>query len=247
VRISHIDETTLASKDKPTPTTQTITPKPKITEEDKAEQQLIAHSTALAQIIQRKKIPALTSYLKEHKLSPDFGLLPKSLYSHTSTLLHLASSLSIPAMVSTLLSLGASPEITNAAGKTPFEISGDRATRDRFRLARHTLGESAWNWDVAKVPKPLSEFQVAERDQKEQYEIAEARKRKAAEVKRIADEALKPNSNSTAGRGRNIGISMPAGNAVNDRGLTEEMRVRIERERRARAAEARFAALGKKD
>jgi len=228
---------------------QTTTLKPKVTEEQKAEQRLIAHSTVLAQIIQRKKIPALTAYLKENNLSPDFELRPKSTYSHTSTLLHLASSLSSPAMVSTLLSLGANPEITNAAGKTPFELSGDRATRDRFRLARHTLGETRWNWEAAKVPKPLSEEEVHQRDQKEQSEIAEEKALKAAEAKRIADEALKPNSSTSAKMGgRSMGVGVPPrGNVVNDRGLTEEMKVRIERERRARAAEARLAALGKRN
>ena len=228
---------------------QTTTLKPKVTEEQKAEQRLIAHSTVLAQIIQRKKIPALTAYLKENNLSPDFELRPKSTYSHTSTLLHLASSLSSPAMVSTLLSLGANPEITNAAGKTPFEFSGDRATRDRFRLARHTLGETRWNWEAAKVPKPLSEEEVHQRDQKEQSEIAEEKALKAAEAKRIADEALKPNSSTSAKMGgRSMGVGVPPrGNVVNDRGLTEEMKVRIERERRARAAEARLAALGKRN
>ena len=230
--------------------TQTTTPKPKVTEEDKAEQRLIAHSSTLAQIVQRKKIPALTAYLKENNLSPDFDLRPKSTYSHTSTLLHLAASLSIPSIVSTLLSLGANPEITNAAGKTPFELAGDRATRDRFRLARHTLGETKWDWEAAKVGRALSEKEVHQRDEKEQSEIAEAKAQKAAEVKRIVNEALKPNStpSTTAGRtGKNSGIgTLPSGNAASDRGLTDEMKVRIERERRARAAEARFAALGKR-
>ena len=225
--------------------TTTATPKPKITEEDKEEQRLIAHSSALTQIIQRKKIPALTTYLKEHNLSPDFELHPKSTHSHTSTLIHLASSLSSPPMVSALLSLGANPSITNAAGKTPFEIAGDRATRDRFRVARHNLGESKWNWDTAKVPKALSESEAHQRDQQEKSEIAEAKAQKAAESKRIADEALKPSLTSKSG-GRSMGITPVKGNVVNDRGLTEDMKIRIERERRARAAEARFAAVGKR-
>lgn len=148
-------------------------------------------------------------------------------------------------MVSTLLSLGANPSITNAAGKTPFEIAGDRATRDRFRVARHNLGESNWNWDTAKVPKALSESEAHQRDQHEKSEIAEAKAQKAAESKRIADEALKPSLTSKPG-GRSMGVAPLKGNVVNDRGLTEDMKIRIERERRARAAEARFAAVGKR-
>ena len=243
MKVSHIDEAALATKDKQTPASGASTPKPQMTEEQKEEQRLIAHSSALTTIIQRKKIPALTSYLKENSLSPDFALHPVSTHSHTSSLLHLASSSSLPAIVTALLSLGANPEVTNAAGKTPFEVAGDRATRDRFRVARHSMGESRWNWDVAKIPKPLTEKEALLRDQREQAELAEAKAQKAAETKRIADEALKPSLVKSGGRG----VAFPNhGNVANDRGLTEEMKIKIERERRARAAEARFAGLAKK-
>jgi len=241
--VSHIDEAALATKDKETTTMATTTSKPQMTEEQKEEQRLIAHSSALTTIIQRKKIPALTAYLKDNNLSPNFALHPVSTHTHTSTLLHLASSSSLPAIVAALLSLGANPEVTNAAGKTPFEVAGDRATRDRFRVARHSVGESKWNWEAAKVPKPLTEKEALIRNQREQAELAEAKAHKAAESKRIADEALKPSLVKSGGRR----VSVPnQGNVANDRGLTEEMRIKIERERRARAAEARFAGLAKK-
>jgi hypothetical protein len=246
VKISHIDEVAIASKAKETMTATATAPKPRLTEEKKEEQRLVEHSTALTTIIQRKKIPALTAYLKEHNLSPDFALHPISTHSHTSTLLHLASSSSLPSIVSVLLSLGANPEVTNAAGKTPYEVAGDRVTRDRFRVARHTLGESKWNWESAKVGKPLTEQESQIRDQREQSQLAEAKAQKQAESKRIADEALKPST--AAGGPRSVGGRIPAQrtNIVNDRGLTDDMRIKIERERRARAAEARFAALTKK-
>jgi hypothetical protein len=247
VKVSRIDEVALASKDRQAPTVATTTPKPQLTEEEKEEQRLVAHSSALSTLVQRKKIPALTAYLKEHKLSTDFLLHPVSTHSHTSTLLHLASSSSLPSIVGSLLSLGANPQVTNAAGKTPFEIAGDRSTRDRFRVARHNLGESKWNWEAAKVPKPLTEQEALLRDQREQADIAEAKAQKAAETKRIADEALKPSLDNKTGGGRGrVGVSPIQGNVANDRGLTEEMRSKIERERRARAAEARFAGLTKK-
>ena len=243
MKVSHIDEAALATKEKQAPTAATASAKPRMTEEQKEEQLLVAHSSALTTIIQRKKIPALTAYLKDNKLSPDFALQPASTHAHTSTLLHLASSSSLPTIVAALLSLGANPEVTNAAGKTPFEVAGDRATRDRFRVARHSMGESKWNWEAAKVPKPLSEKEALLRDQREQAGLAEAKAQKAAESKRIADEALKPSLVKSSGRC----VAVPKqGNVANDRGLTEEMKIKIERERRARAAEARFASLAKK-
>jgi len=246
VKISHIDEAALASKAKETPTVAAATPKPQITEEEKEEQRLVAHSSALTTIIQRKRISALTSYLKEYNLSPDFSLHPISTHAHTSTLLHLASSSSLPTIVSALLSLGANPELTNAAGKTSYEVAGDRSTRDKFRLARHSLGEQKWNWELAKVGKPLTAQESALRDQREQSQLAEAKAQKAAESKRIADEALQP-THASVGRGGlgSVGARIPA-NIADDRGISEEMRVKIERERRARAAEARIAALAKK-
>jgi Ankyrin repeat len=249
VKVSHIDQVALSSKEKQTTaatSTVSATPKPQITEEEKEEQRLISHSAALATIIQRKKIPALTAYLNEHNLSPDFSLHPISTHSHTSTLLHLASSSNLPSIVSALLSLGANPELTNVSGKTSFEVAGDRATRDRFRLARTTLGESKWNWDSAKITKALTEQEVRERDQRDQSELAHAKALKQAESKRIAEDALKPSMESGHGRGLSARLPESRSNTANDRGLTEEMKVRIERERRARAAEARFAALSRK-
>jgi ankyrin repeat and zinc finger domain-containing protein 1 len=212
------------------------TPKPKVTEESKEEQRLIAHSSALTTIIQRKRIPALTAYLVENDLSPDFALHPKSTHAHASTLLHLASSLSLPTIVTTLLTLGANPELPNAAGKTAFEIASNRPTRDRFRLARHQLGERRWNWDLAQVGKPLTEMEIQLRDDREQREVADAKAQRAADNKRLADEALKPKMVKS-------GIAAPIlrRNIPSDSGLSEEMRIKIERERRARAAEARFA------
>ena len=244
MKVSHIDEVALATKVKQTPNTTPATPKPQSTEKQKAEERLISHSTSLMTMIQRKKISALTAYLKEHNLSPNFALHPIATHSHTSTLLHLASSSSLPSIITTLLSLGANPELTNAAGKTPYEIAGDRATRDRFRLARHTLGESKWNWESAKVGKPLTEKDVQVRDQLEKSDMEVEKAQKQAETKRIADETLKklgkPTRNSIGG-----GSAIPD-QTGNDRGITEEMKLKIERERRARAAEARFAAFAKK-
>jgi hypothetical protein len=247
VKVSHIDEAALITKAKQPPKIAPSIAISRLTEEQMEEERLISHSTALTTIIQRKRIPALTAYLKEHNLSPDFALHPISTHSHTSTLLHLASSSSLPSVITTLLTLGANPELTNIAGKTPYEIAGDRSTRDRFRVARHILGESKWNWESARVGKPLTEKDLQVRDQREKSDLEIAKAQKQAETKRIADEALKTSGRATATSGKIMGGgSVIPDRAGNDRGITEEMKIKIERERRARAAEARFAALAKK-
>ena len=246
--MSHIDETALATKQSP-PAAATTIRKPRQKEEDKEEQRLVDHSVALSTIIHRKKIPALTAYLTEYKLSPDFALHPISTHSHTSTLLHLASSSCLTTVVSHLLSIGANPEVQNAAGKTPYEVAGDRSTRDRFRLARRNFGENRWNWEAAKVGKPLTEQEVAQRDRREANDIAESKAQQLAEQKRLADEAVRPSQSKISGNGKSgVGATKepPRGPAANDRGMTEEMRIKIERERRARAAEARITAFAKK-
>jgi hypothetical protein len=229
-------------KVKQTPTVTPATPKPQKTEAEKEEEILVAHSTALTSLIQRKKIPALTAYLKDHNLSPDFILHPLSTHAHTSTPLHLASASSLPTVVTHLLSTGANPGLLNASGKTAYEIAGDRSTRDRFRLARHNLGEQKWDWAAAHVGKPLAAQAVADRDAREKAEAKSASAERARESKRIADQVLQVGAtgarNVAAG---SLGITNSGQIGRETRGLSEEMKVKIERERRARAAEARFA------
>lgn len=95
--------------------------------------------------------------------------------------------------------------------------------------------------------KPLTEKDLQVRDQREKSDLEMAKAQKQAETKRIADEALKTSGRPTATTGTIMGggSGIPD-RAGNDRGITEEMKIKIERERRARAAEARFAALAKK-
>jgi len=218
--------------------------KPQKTQEDEEEEKLVAHSTTLSTLIQRKKIPALTAYLKDNNLSPDFALHPISTHSHTSTLLHLASASSFPSIVTHLLTMGANPGLSNASGKTPYEIAGDRSTRDRFRLARHKLGENKWDWEAAKIGKPLSAQAVADRDARERAEQECAKTERAQESKRIAAEALQDVAKgSGAGGAGSLGMPNSGQIGRDTRGLSDEMKVKIERERRARAAEARFAAI----
>ena len=232
-------------KAKQAPTIIPTAPKPQQTEEDKEEEKLVAHSTALTILIQRKKIPALTAYLRDNNLSPDFALHPISTHAHTSTLLHLASASSLPSIVTLLLTIGANPGQPNASGKTPYEIAGDRSTRDRFRLARHKLGENKWDWEAAHIGKPLTAQAVADRDAREKAELESAKTERAKESKRIAEQALQDvaKSGGSSGGGGGLGIANSGQIGRDTRGLSEEMKAKIERERRARAAEARFAAI----
>jgi len=219
----------------------------------------LLHTTQIEALIRRSKAPALLSYLTSNSLPPDFRFSPldSQAHHHAPTPLHLAASSNSPALVSALLTKArVDPTLTNGEERTAFEIAGDRATRDAFRVARSQLGEGAWSWSAgAKVPEPLSREEwdakaAAERKEKEAMEAARREAGlemlKAEEVKKDATRqaVVDAHREKRAGKGRMLN-SGPAKTAEETRaeeakGMTPEMRMKLERERRARAAEERM-------
>ena len=221
---------------------------PKRTEE---EETALLHTTQIQAFIRRSKLPALLSYFKTNDLPPDFLLYPQDANHHAPTPLHLAASQNSAPLVSGLLIKGGSnPTILNGDGKTPFDLSGDRATRDSFRVARSELGETKWDWESAHVPVALSRKEAEARTaQEKKEELKKEEERRRAEEKRLKEEGPKVGEEvlgKAQGRGRAAALGQVAKTAQEKReeearGLTPEMRMRLERERRARAAEARMA------
>jgi hypothetical protein len=221
---------------------------PKRTEE---EETALLHTTQIQAFIRRSKLPALLSYFKTNGLPPDFLLYPQDANHHAPTPLHLAASQNSAPLVSGLLIKGGSnPTILNGDGKTPFDLSGDRATRDSFRVARSELGETEWDWESAHVPVALSRKEAEARTaQEKKEELKKEEERRRAEEKRLKEEGPKVGEEvlgKAQGRGRAAALGQVAKTAQEKReeearGLTPEMRMRLERERRARAAEARMA------
>ena len=190
------------------------------------------------------------SYISSNSIPPYFTFQPSDSQQNfrCPTPLHLAANLNSPSVVLALLTKAdADPTAVNSEGRTPFELAGDRATRDAFRIARHDLGESKYDWDVAKVPAAVSKAEAdsrAERERKSADE-EEANRRKA-ELDRLkreeAEKAAKSQQSKKSG-GRTLGAmeKTPAEKREEEmRGMTPEMRMRLERERRARAAEERI-------
>ncbi len=208
------------------------------------------HTTQIETLIRRSKAPALLTYLTNNELSSNFRLFPPNVphHHHAPTSLHVAASGNSAAVVLALLvRANADPTITNGDGKTAFDIAGDSKTRDAFRIARHSMGESAADWKAAHVPSALSEREVEDRQQREkaQENIEEAERRRV-ELERLRqeEEARKTNRiESKAGPGQSLGGRDKTGAEKREeegRGLTPEMRTKLERERRARAAEERL-------
>ncbi|TWU74619.1 hypothetical protein ED733_001928 [Metarhizium rileyi] len=218
-------------------------PKPKLSEE---EETAILHTSQLQAFIRRSKLPALLSYLANNKLPADFDFRPAEQNHHSPRPLHLAASQnSAPLVLGLLARGGADPCFPNGDGKTPFELAGDRATRDAFRVARSELGETKWSWDAAKVPAAMTKAEAARREEREKAEAErrEAERRKAEE-ERLRNEDPRVVVDRKP-RGTTLGSSIMAKTPQERReeearGLTPEMRMKLERERRARAAEERL-------
>jgi hypothetical protein len=252
VKQSTIDEAALAAMNAPEaeiiPTPAPAKPKPP--KPSKEEEEATLHTSQIVPLIKRSKVPALLNYLKTNNIQPTFSFLPTNY--HTPTPLHLAASLNSAPIVLALLSKGgADPTIMNDDARTPFTLAGDRATRDAFRVARHELGESAWQWEQAEVPAALSKAEADKRDNEEKSEKAAESKaeteRRKAETERVRKESEAEEAkrrDQRLGKGKALGVlPIKTGADLREeeaRGLTPEARARIERERRARAAEERF-------
>lgn len=251
VKVSEIDEAAIAAaaeaakqKEESKPATPRPQPqKPKLSKEEEA---ALLHTTQIHALVRRSKVPALMSYITNNSIPTSFAFQPAESYSRIPTALHLAANLNSPAVVSALLTkAGADPALHNEEGRTPFELAGDRPTRDAFRIARHELGESKWDWNAAKVPSAVSKADADNRAETERKAAAEEEaSRRKADLERIKKEdAARPARNTTGKPGRALGTAEKTAAEKRDeesRGMTPEMRMRLERERRARAAEERM-------
>lgn len=253
VKVSQVDEAALAAAaakqreqaSKPSTPRPQQPQKPKLSKE---EEEAIMHTTQIQALIRRSKIPALISYLSKNSLPPSFTFQPSDVQQNfrCPTPLHLASNLDSAAMVLALLTkIDADPTAANGEGKTPFELAGDRATRDAFRVARHELGESKWDWEAAKVPSAVSKAEADSRSQRERQTAEEEESnRRKAEIDRLRkEEEAASASRVTKKGGRTVGSVEKTAQEKREeetRGMTPEMRMRLERERRARAAEERI-------
>ncbi|ROV93249.1 hypothetical protein VPNG_09537 [Cytospora leucostoma] len=216
---------------------------PKLTEE---EETALLHTQQIQALIRRSKLPAVLSYLKTNSLTATFRFQPADANHHAPTPLHLAAAQNSAPLIAGLLARGgADPTIPNGDGKTAFDLAGDRATRDAFRVARSELGEAAWDWEAARVPPGMKREEAEKREERERKDA----ERREAERRKAEEERLKregPKVNDTArrkGGGVLGGVAEKSAEEKRQeeaRGLTPEQRMRLERERRARAAEERL-------
>lgn len=203
---------------------------PEITENDK-------HSGELVGLLKRQKAPKLITYLKQNKINVNqFRLSPQANYVQYPTLLHYTSSHSLSHMIQIfLVNLKADPTIQNEFGKTPAEIC-DSSTRKIFQVARHKLGEEAWNWSAAKVGPPKSQEEV---ENEANAELERLKKEKQQQIQESLNK--KTEMELKVPKIQSSGTVGGAPMVVNELGgLSDQQKQRIMREQRARAAEARL-------
>lgn len=254
VKQSTIDEAALAALDATKTETASATPavpKPKPPKPTKEEETASLHTSQIIPLIKRSKVPALLNYLRTNDISPTFTFFP--INHHTPTPLHLAASLnSAPIVIALLTKAGADPTVTNDEARTPFTLAGDRPTRDAFRVSRSSLGESAWTWEKSDIPAAMTHAEAEKREAQDKSDKAaqvkaEAERRKAEteRVRKESEAAEVKSKEQRLGKGKALGAALPVKTGADlreeeMRGLTPEARARMERERRARAAEERF-------
>ncbi|KAK0723949.1 hypothetical protein B0T21DRAFT_372828 [Apiosordaria backusii] len=213
---------------------------PKLSEEEEA---AIFHTNQIQSIIRRSKLPALLSYFTSNNLDANFLFQPEDTQQnhHAPTPLHFAASQNSAAVIVGLITrAGADPTILNSEGKTPFDLAGDRATRDAFRVARSEAGEQKWDWEAAHVPAALKKEDADRRAEKEKKEEEQRRKQEEERLKKEGPVVKE----SKPRKGGVLGGAAPLNQREEEtRGLTAEQRMKLDRERRARAAEERIRRL----
>lgn len=149
--------------------------------------------------------------------------------------------------------------LVEGAHRTAYDYARTRALRNVFRRAAAEHPEW-WDWlgigdGGARVPSALSREAEEGREEKKKVrrkglkdkvkerEAAMREKEQAQPAVAVVAAEPKPKARKEATEGpRKLGGSKDAGEGV--AGLTPEMRAKVERERRARAAEARLRTIG---
>ncbi|KAI7897884.1 uncharacterized protein BX663DRAFT_462811 [Cokeromyces recurvatus] len=220
----------------------------------------------LLALIKQNKTAVILGYLEKNNMHlPLTGALPKDeldgkedLY-HYPTLLHLAASVGGREIVMELLvTYDADPTIVSAAGKTAYEVSKDRETRNAFRRCMCDFPDK-WEWlEKGRVPSPLTKEQEEQQREKEKKKQArEEEKRRLIEIERRKIEAAKEAKEEErrleklqAQRAKRnllpIVQTLGGDSVANTANMSPEARMRLEREKRARAAEERMKRFNNK-
>ncbi|KAG0683332.1 hypothetical protein C6P42_001243 [Pichia californica] len=206
-------------------------------------------SNEIILLLKKSKAPALISYMKKNKdkFNVESELQPIETFRLTPTLLHYASKKGYSFMVQTLLvQLHADPTIINSIGKTAYDVASDMDTRYAFRVARGILGEDCGiPWSKSHIGKSMNKDDVenAKSEAKaEEARIEEEEKKALKEEHQSVVEEFKNKESSKSSAGKTI--TGPGVLRVTEEqklsGLSDMQRMKVLREQRFRAIEARL-------
>ncbi|CAX44233.1 zinc finger-containing protein [Candida dubliniensis CD36] len=233
VELTHlhvVDMPKVEKKKQKVVTSSKVVQKPTKSPEELEHEQL---NSELIGLLKKQRAPKLINFVKQNKINVDELKLD---YTHTPTLLHYAAANGLGHMVQVLLvNLKASPNVCNSAGRTPAEVA-DTTARKVFQIVRHKLGEEYCDWNAAKVgpPKSKEEIEQEEKSKNEQLELEKKKLIQEELAKKTELELKKPTFSSSGVLGKHVDDLT---------GLSEQQKMRLMREQRARAAEARMKRL----
>ncbi|KAI8967101.1 hypothetical protein BDF20DRAFT_902592 [Mycotypha africana] len=187
---------------------------------------------------------------------------------HYPTLLHMVASMGNGAgelIKELLIRYDADPTIVSDAGKTAYEVCKDKEARNAFRRCMCDYPDK-WDWlEKGRVPSPLTEKQEQEqlakekkrlekeKERKRLMELEQARLEAEREAKEKEDQMRKQQQQQQiinqkarfASTARKLGSgNNSSSSSLNDTlQMSPEARMRLEREKRARAAEERMKRL----
>lgn len=227
-----------------------------ITAKKVEEVQISNQETELINLLKKSKAPAFLMYLKKNKI--DVNIFRFNLAT-TPTLLHYASAHGLQHMVKTLLvQCKASPSIINDRSKTPFEISGSYANDNKqlveleFSLAKNQYPDLDWTEAGEIVPMTLDDVEKAKSDLKNERATKDELDRKAKQkalddaiTQKIEDDKLleAQMKDKKLGKGQSIANKVIQTEEQKLAGLTPEQKMKVMREQRARAIEARMSQM----
>ncbi|SCU89224.1 LAME_0E02630g1_1 [Lachancea meyersii CBS 8951] len=212
----------------------------KITSFPKVEDPDDIHTRELISLLKKSRAPALISYLRKNDLNANFKLKPQDDYYQTPTMLHYASQQGLKNMVLILLSnLKCDPTVQNSNGKTPWELTKKTEIRQAFQVARHNLGENFTDWNASRIDVPMSREDVDAINEKEKQMLELEKARLMKEELSAAKERQRLEKEARRGPGKILAPQLSSFQQ-NNNSLSDNQRMRLMREQRARAAEARM-------
>jgi len=197
-------------------------------------------SSKIVDLIKRSKLPALKAMLQTNN-NWDFRLQPESQYRSSPTPLLLAVNLDKPNVVAQLLQWGADPTLKTGTGQTIGEIAKSNIkSYQALQTSRQKLGEAKWDWKSAKVGPPVTKEDILAQETAAKLKLRKEHEEMESQQEKEEHEQRLERLINKHGSGKLVGGLYEA-----SRGLSEADLRQVERERRARAAEARFAKMNR--